>query len=115
MKRLEGLEYELVRHTALSRVLDIVTYAQKSRVGDAAKLAAAYATNLTFSDLSEKVTANLVSSALDIHAKLLTQGSCLQMLIGLDDQKMNPLDSVTKLHVIATKSGRKAEWLLAWA
>eukprot|EP00971_Amphidinium_carterae_P118785 2353286-Amphidinium_carterae.1 len=123
LKESPGVEFDIVRHSALSRLLDVVAFARRHHMNtsDAEALAKQYAGNLTLAESSERITKNLVTCALEVHDRLLTRSElCMQLLLRLDQMgSKNPLDSITKLHILSTSAGSgttavaKQEWLLS--
>lgn len=125
-----GIEHELIRHSALSRVLDVTNFSQRLQRGSNAPkqskkaswpkmISEAYNADLILSELSEKVTESWVERALSVSSRMLKSSYILEKLLYLDDNygASGPLDSVHKLHALLGKVGsgggiKKMEWLV---
>ena len=132
LREKSGIEFELSRHSSLSRCLDIVNFAarmpkpkkadKKSSKGSWAKqVSEAYNSGLVLSDFSEKVTESFVERSLTVNARMLTKSTAVvSKLLYLDDvYGMNgPLDSIHKLFAMLGKAGtgssnvKRLEWMV---
>lgn len=133
LREKSGIEHELIRHSSLSRCLDIVNFssrthaAAKSKKPDKGKaswakqVSEAYNADLVMSELSEKVTETWVDRALAVNSRMLTKSAAIvEKLLYLDDAYgvKGPLDSIHKLHAMLAKAGtgpssvKKLEWMV---
>lgn len=95
-----GIDFELVRHTALHRILDIAQFASRTFIETGTRhspksLAALYTGRLELSDQSEKITESFCDMSLTVHNRLVLKSpDVFQLLLQLDESDgiHNPLD-----------------------
>ena len=129
-----GIEHELIRHSSLSRILDVCNFSSRvgkdlpklvkgRKVSYAKQISEAYNKDLVMSELSEPVSDAFVERALSVNSRMLSKSTyVLSKLMYLDDVfgVNGPLDSVHKLHVFLAKTGcgtnavRRMEWLIGY-
>ena len=110
-----GIDFELVRHTALQRVLDIAQFHARTAAETGIKLSAkalsaTYTQRLHLAQQSEKITDSLCEMALSVNSRLVKAApDVFQCLLDFDESEgmHNPLDAVTKLQALVTKAGTK--------
>ena len=109
-----GIDFELVRHSALQRVIDIAQFAIRVKKG-AKAVAKEYAEHLDLADQSEAITESFCDQAITIYNRLvLAAPRAFEMRMSLDESAgiNNPLGNVSKLQclIIKTQSKDKLEW-----
>ena len=132
LREKSGIEHELIRHSSLSRCLDIVNFAARMqkqkksaqkgpKVSWAKQVSDTYNSDLVMSDYSEKVTECFVERSLAVNSRMLTKSTVVvSKLLYLDDVYgiNNPLDSIHKLFAMLGKAGtgpssvKKLEWMV---
>ncbi len=132
LREKSGIEFELNRHSSLSRCLDIVNFAARmpkprktsskgSKVSWAKQVSESYNSDLVLSEFSEKVTECFVDRSLTVNARMLAKSTTLvAKLMYLDDVYgvNGPLDSIHKLFSMLGKAGtgpssvKKMEWMI---
>ncbi|CAE7018635.1 sinIM, partial [Symbiodinium sp. CCMP2456] len=129
-----GVEHELVRHSALSRILDVVHFHQRyhkdlkppkgKKVSLAKLLSEEYNKGVKLNAMSEPVSELFVERAISIDNRLLQKSSyILAILMDLDDSfgVNGPIDSVHKIYLLLSKAGasgtnslKKMEWFVGY-
>ena len=129
-----GVEHELVRHSALSRILDVVHFHQRyhkdlkppkgKKVSLAKLLSEEYNKGVKLNAMSEPVSELFVERAISIDNRLLQKSSyILSILLDLDDSfgVNGPIDSVHKIYLLLSKAGpagqnslKKMEWFVGY-
>ena len=106
-----GLDYELVRSSALSRVVDLAAFFNRVKTETGKKLnpkdLAAQFKSVTFADRSEKVTETICDQAMRVYERLVLRAPSVFALLLKFDSDMgidNPLDSIGKLVTICAKA-----------
>ena len=124
-----GIDFELVRHSSLSRCMDVINFASRLQLAQkkkknpswAKQVSEAYNADLVMSKLSEQVTETWVERALQVNSRMLTKSTAIvSQLLYLDDTygTNGPLDSIHKLHSLLSKAGtgpgsvKKLEWMI---
>ena len=119
-----GANYVGCRQTAIAKIYDVVKFNnRKQRAGqtlNAEEIAKAYRENVQYAkvDGGEKdnpASKTFVSEALSVHNRLLKLTRVQSVLLAADDDPtfQNPLDSVGKLYIVASKA--KEPHLIEWA
>ncbi len=114
-----GIDFELIRHSALQRILDITTFAARTHKETGVKLNAraladTYAKNVTLSELSEAITESYVDMAVTVNSRLIQkEPHVFTLLLSLDEAEgvRNPLDSVCKLQWLTIRAKDKLSWV----
>ena len=113
LREAPGIEYELVRHSALQRILDVSFAASKlpqwknsssSALGKL--LHQEYYKDIVVSGMSEPLTENGITTCIEVYSKLFVKHpSVVSLLRKMDDMYGvgNPLDSTVKLNDLLTK------------
>ena len=109
-----GIDFELVRHSALQRVLDIAqfhtrTFSEKGVRLTPKDLSATYK-KLQVAEQSEKITESFCDMAMTVYNRLVVKTpSVFRLLLDHDEAfgMSNPLDSVTKLQALVIKANTK--------
>ena len=121
-----GIEYDLVRHGALQRIIEIRDFVSKrpelngSNRAMSKTIAAEYNGKLKLSDFSEKLSDTMVFQCLEVYDRVLMRSpTILSMLHEMDGElgTKNPFDKVARLFALSGKcSGAigQAEWLFAY-
>ena len=109
-----GIEYDLVRCSALQRILQINHFACKvPEHGNVtnqklAKIMVKSYNRLVVAEASEQITQNFIFCSLEVFQRFLSKSAAiLQKLHDFTDEfgPKNPLNSVTKLHALVMKAG----------
>lgn len=110
-----GIDFELVRHTALQRVLDLAQFHARTLVEKSVRLtpkslAQTYSGKLELAEANEKITESLCDMALTVYNRLILKApGVFQILLELDETHGmdNPLDKVSKLQMLVQKANTK--------
>eukprot|EP00971_Amphidinium_carterae_P047581 937230-Amphidinium_carterae.1 len=111
--------YKVVTRNALQRIYEINMVLAK-RTGQRslrnAQLSALYQTHLQQLDSQEKITTNYITEVVKLYKHLLSNQAVAKLLSRMDEEwgKENPMNSVTKLAALHTKSRtpENALWIL---
>ena len=119
-----GANYVGCRQTAIAKIYDVVKFKnRKQRAGqtlNAEEIAKAYRENVQYAKVDggendNPASKTFVSEALSVHNRLLKLTRVQSVLLAADDDPtfQNPLDSVGKLYIVASKA--KEPHLIEWA
>ena len=113
LREAPGIEYELVRHSALQRILDVSFTASKLPQWKTSSSSALgkllhqeYYKDIVVSGMSEPLTENGITTCIEVYTKLFVKHpSVVALLHKMDDMYGvgNPLDSTVKLNDLLTK------------
>lgn len=110
-----GIDFELVRHTALNRILDVAqyhtrTFNERSVRLTPKALSNVYNSKVEVAEQNEKITESFCDMALMVYNRLVLKvPAVFKLLLDLDEAKGldNPLDKVSKLHLLVSKAATK--------
>ena len=120
-----GASYVGVRQTALAKVFELVKFRTRKEITTGklnhTEVAQLYSQNVKFSEANNvdgnsevPTSATFVESATSVHKRILSIPRCREMLLHADESiEGNPLDSVSKLIVLATRA--KTADCIEWA
>ena len=112
-----AIDYELVRMSALARMVDVSVYCDRVFRERGVRLSAVQLSNefgrLKLAESSEAISDTFVELALNVHNKLVVRApGVFTMLLKMDDELgvNNPLDGITKVHGLLTRFKERVVW-----